>query len=338
MKKMAIILMPVLVWACRNDREQAYTSPNFELVRLAEGVYACIHQLGGKGICNVGIVDNGSETLIFDTFLSPGVAEEIPKIVEIKGLSPIRYVVNSHAHNDHIRGNQVFPEEVDIISTERTARLIREWEAEGLEAEKQYAPQVFHYYDSLFHSFTGDTSGREYAAIMMWRPYYEVLSESHRKVKTRLPNLYLDEQMNLDGPKRRIQLISRGAGHTESDLILYLPDDGIVFTADLVFYEMHPFMGQGFPEEWLKYLTYIENLEVSTVVPGHGAVCGRDGIAAMKAYIRSVDQLAMEMIENHIPIDTVSTIPIPEPFKEWWFEDFFASNLRFMYRNQAIRP
>ena len=321
--------------ACSNNQEQAFTSSNFELVRLADGVFACIHQFGGKAICNVGIVDNGKETLIFDTFLSPDVALETQEIVEIKGLSPIKYVVNSHAHNDHIRGNQVFPAETDIISTERTAQLIQEWEAAGIPEEQQYAPPLFHHYDSLYHAFSGDTTSREYAAIMMWRPYYEVLAESHIKVKTRIPNLFLDEQMNLDGPGRRVQLISKGAGHTESDMILYLPDDGIVFAADLVFYEMHPYLGHGFPDKWLDYLTYLENLEIAKVGPGHGAICGKEGITAMKSYINSIDQLAKEMVQNNIPVTQASTISIPETYKDWWFEEFFHSNLRFMYRNQV---
>lgn len=319
---------------CGERQIPDYLSPNFELVKLTDGVFACIHKFGGKAICNAGIIDNGNETLVFDTFLSPDVAEEIHTIVEFYGLSPIRYVVNSHAHNDHVRGNQVFSEDVDIISTRKTTELMKEWETIGLQEEKEYAPPLFAHWDSLFHSFTGDTTSREFTNILMWRPFYEVLAESHLKVKTRLPNLYFEDHAEFDGPDRKIRLISRGAGHTESDIILYLPDDQVLFAGDLVFYEMHPYMGQGIPDDWMEYLDYMEELDFEIIVPGHGQICGREGITAMKTYINSVDSLARNMIDQDLGIDKVPEIKIPGPYKAWWFEDFFTNNLSFMYRTR----
>jgi len=92
-------------------------SKHFKLEKLADGVYATIHKIGGHAICNAGIIDLGGKTVIFDTFLSPTAAKELLKIVKELKLSPIAYVVNSHYHNDHIRGNQVFGDNVIIIST-----------------------------------------------------------------------------------------------------------------------------------------------------------------------------------------------------------------------------
>jgi len=128
MKRVLWIASTVVLLGCGQKQIPDYLSPNFELVKLADGVFACIHKFGGKAICNAGIIDNGRETVIFDTFLSPDVAKEMQAIIECCNLSPVHYVVNSHAHNDHIRGNQIFSEDVDIISTRRTAELIEEWE------------------------------------------------------------------------------------------------------------------------------------------------------------------------------------------------------------------
>ena len=86
--------------------------------RLADGVYARILKFGGKAISNAGIIDNGKETFIFDTFLAPDVAEELVQAVEHLRLSPVKYVINCNSHNDQIRGNQVFSDEVKIIGTE----------------------------------------------------------------------------------------------------------------------------------------------------------------------------------------------------------------------------
>ena len=108
MKGFLWIVTLVALMGCNQRQIPAYVSSNFELIQLTEGVFACIHKFGGKAICNAGIIDNGNETIIFDTFLSPGVAEEFHSIMELYGLSPVRYVVNSHAHNDHLRGSRSY--------------------------------------------------------------------------------------------------------------------------------------------------------------------------------------------------------------------------------------
>lgn len=332
MKNLIIIFLLTGLLSCQQSQLPDYTSAHFEVHQLSEGVFACIHKFGGKAICNVGIIDNGKETIVFDTFLSPEAAEEIQNVVDFYGLSPIRYVVNSHAHNDHIRGNQVFSEEVDIISTAKTAELIHEWEKKEISAEKVYAPPMVALYDSLLLHFHGDTLERDYQKIQIWLPYFETLAESHLQIRTRLPNLIMKDSMSLDGPVRKVRLQTKGAGHTESDVILYLPDDGLIFTADLVFNDMHPYLGHGFPQEWITSLEYIEKLDFSTVVPGHGELSGKKEITAMKSYIRDLENLALEMIREDMTIGQVSEIQIPDAYQDWWFENFFVSNLQFMYR------
>lgn len=320
-----------LLFACSPQNKAEYYSSNFELIKLAEGVYSCIHKIGGKAICNVGIIDNGKETIIFDTFLSPKSAEEIPQIVAYYGLSPIKYVINSHFHNDHIRGNQVFPSEVNIISTTRTLELITENEPAQLEFETEFAIERFHHYDSLHKAFNGDTTSRKYLQIQMWRPYYETLSRSHVEVQTRLPTLTFENEKSLDGSTRKVQLISKGKGHTESDLILYLPEDKILFSGDLVFNNCHPYLGNGYPDEWKNWLNSILTMEINTVVPGHGKLGDKETVRQMVDYIGSVDKLAQSMIIDNIPLENVGDIEIPKSYSSWWFDRFFVPNLRFMY-------
>ena len=324
-------LLVILISGCGSGREEDFSSPNFTLQKLGEGVYACINKFGGEAICNAGIIDNGKETIIFDTFLSPDVAEEVVELVEKLGLSPISYVVNSHAHNDHVRGNQVFGENIPIIGTSRTAELIEQWESEGIPQEKEYAPALFAQWDSLYRVNRNDPSSRETMRIKMWRSYYRVLAESHLKVRTRIPDLIMEDSLELNGPDRRVVLLTRGTGHTESDVILHLPEDQILFTADLVFYEMHPYLGHGDPDSWLKYLDYMESLDFTTLVPGHGEVCGRDGIANMRSYISDLISLSEELVADQVPMDSLSTIPVPDRYTHWWFERFFTANLHYMF-------
>jgi glyoxylase-like metal-dependent hydrolase (beta-lactamase superfamily II) len=337
MKRIEFVIAVLLLCmiGCKPKLDYSYTSDDFEFEKLSEGVYACIHKFGGKAICNVGVIDNGEETFIFDSFLSPNVAKQLVDLVEKLGLSPIKYVINSHSHNDHIRGNQVFSNEVKIISTTKTAELIKKWEPLDIEEEKKYAPQRFQHFDSLYQTFEGDTNSREYLKIQMWRPYYEILSESHEQIKTRLPDLFVDEFQEFNGSKRRIQLISKGAGHTASDLVLYLPDDEILFSGDLVFNECHPYLAHGSLPGWKSWLNYLSSLKLTKVIPGHGQIGSKEIIETMNSYILSMENLASQLKNEGLELDDLKDTQIPYPYKDWWFDRFFESNLAFVFNSQT---
>src|SRR5260370_23916929 len=80
---------------------------DFQLVKVADGVYAAIAKSGGLASGNAGFVIGDDGVLIFDTFFTPAAIEEL--IAEIQTLTklPIKYAVNSHYHLDHTGGNQV---------------------------------------------------------------------------------------------------------------------------------------------------------------------------------------------------------------------------------------
>jgi glyoxylase-like metal-dependent hydrolase (beta-lactamase superfamily II) len=118
--------------AVMKDNETAPTSPHFRIEKLADGVYAAIHKDGGGAICNAGIVGLGDRTLVFDVFLTPQAARDLKVAAELLTRKPVTLVVNSHCHNDHIWGNQVFTAQADILSTVTTAEMIAH------EGQKEY--------------------------------------------------------------------------------------------------------------------------------------------------------------------------------------------------------
>jgi len=328
-KRFIFVLFIVILIAC--NREPALpVSVNFEVSRLADGVYALIHKTGGKAISNAGIIDLGDSTLIFDTFLSPSVAKEIPGIVNKLGLSPVKFVVNSHWHNDHIRGNQVFADDVKIISTRRTTELIEQNTPEHLAYEKVHAPARLAYYDSLLKSFKGDRNSREYQKILMWQPYYQVLTEENASVKTRLPDTFINKEKVIRGSKRSLTLFARGAGHTESDIILYLPGEKIVFSGDIVFKERNPYLADGNTDKLTEWLTFIVLLDPHLVVPGHGPPGDLRDVRIMFDYLDTLEKIAVQLLKENKPAEDGK---LPEPYDQWYYDRFTGWNLQFLMNN-----
>ena len=258
-------------------------------------------------------------------------AEELIGAVEQMKLSPIKYVINSHFDNDHVRGNQCFSSDVKILSTERTAQLIEEEEPKAIAEEEVYAKELYEYYDSLDRAFTGDTASREYMTIKMMKPYFEELSESHLKIRTRVPDTYVKNEMSLDGPRIKVILIEKGKGHTESDLIMYLPEEGILFAGDLVFNEGHPWLGYGYTEELKTRLTELELMKPKIVIPGHGDPGGIEAIISILEYIEDIERIAKEIMDAGGTLEDTGKVLMPEKYKDWILGNYFYSNLQFMF-------
>src|SRR5262245_11988679 len=101
--------------------EPQTAAKHFSLQQLAPGVWAAIqNDKGGHAISNAGIIDLGNKTLVFDAFMNPDAATELKQTAEQLTKHPVSFVINSHYHDDHIRGNQVFVPGASIISTEWT--------------------------------------------------------------------------------------------------------------------------------------------------------------------------------------------------------------------------
>jgi cyclase len=333
--KVFLLILTSLMSGCINNPKKELSPKNFDLVKISDGVFACIHKFGGKAICNSGIVDNGESTIIFDTFLSPDAAEELIETVKYLKLSPVKYVINSHYHNDHIRGNQSFSSGVKILSTKRTAELIEQEEPKEIAAEKIYAKKEYEHFDSLSRTFIGDTLSKEYQEIKMMKPYFDELSKSSEKIKTRLPDTYIVNEKSLNGSRRKVILLDKGKGHSESDLIMYLPEEGILFAGDLVFNKSHPYLGDGYPQSWKSILEELESIDIKVVVPGHGDLGGKETIGNMKNYIESIESIVKEMKDERKGSEDLVKVQIPERYKDWWLGDYFLSNLKFLFNTNV---
>jgi len=304
---------------------------HFRLERLADGVYAAVHADGGWMICNVGLVDLGERTLIYDTGLSPQAAVELrAAAVALTGRVPY-YVVNSHYHNDHIRGNQVFDDGL-LVSTAKTRGLIATRGPVSVEQDRKQAPEGIAETEALARS--EDPLERNEAALFL--PYWQAISASLPGLELRLPCLTFGDSLALHGSKRTARLLAL-AGHTESDCVLFLPEEGVVFCGDLLFVRSHPYLASGDPDAWLSSLDKIVGLGAEVYLPGHGPVGGRRDLDRMELYIRTLMELAREIAAKGKTVDDAAKVPVPESFADWALPSHFEYNLRFLYERVARR-
>jgi cyclase len=322
-----------------SDRTEAVlTSDHFVLEQIAEGVYAAVGRAGGPTASNAGIVDLGSQTLVFDAFELPDAADDLRTAAEHLTGRPASYVILSHSHSDHTIGCQAFGPEVPVLSTHVTREGIptsADWiryfkeNPDELEQATRDEREVL---DTLAGAGARANQMRTIARL-------EHLSAALPSLEFRLPELTFDDGLVFHGSQRTAELHVVAPGHTPSDAYLLLPKDRVLFMGDLGFFQAQPFMFYCDPEAWRTWLAAAERLEVDHFVPGHGPVGTRADVALLRRFIVDLQALVAQSLEKGLPLEAIPA-KLSEPFDAWIDASpaRWEANLSFMYERLSGRP
>lgn len=313
---------------------------HFTLHELAQGVYAAIASEPGFAISNAGIIELGERTLVFDTFLTPAAAEGLRRAAEQLTGKPVSLVINSHYHNDHIRGNQIFAPPAEIVSSTKTRQLFQTAVLDELYWDQENAPARLAVLKNELAAASDEATRQQIAdgkEHLIWVTYFQAITDSLPELELRQPTITFDTEMAFFGVRRQARLVSYGQGHTEDDAFLYLPEDGIAFLSDLLFVGCHPYLCDGDPLSWVAYLRRIAQLGLHTFIPGHGPVGSQADLLRMIDYIETLQELVKQVVASGGEAEQAASLPIPKPFSTWQFPRFFAANMRFLWGKLAER-
>jgi cyclase len=263
------------------------SGPAFEFVRITDDIY----HVRGTGTMAIGsnsvAIINESDVLLVDSHITPAAAWVLRE--ELRSLTdkPVRYVVNTHFHFDHAHGNQIYGPDVEIIGHEFTRRILSNPEAvfEG-RTYVGFTSNVPLLVEELRNQVEAAETSEERSRLEEQLQVQESYLEALATVDPTPPTLTLDTRMTLVRGGREIQLIFLGRGHTGGDLVVYLPEEGIVCTGDLLVDGL-AYMGDAYLDEWPDALERLKELEFNTVLPGHGdAFSDRERIDNFQLYLR----------------------------------------------------
>jgi cyclase len=271
-------------------------SVHFDLEPVAEGTWASVARPGRGGIGNAAIVSLGGEALVVDTHFAPAAARDLLRAAE-ELAGPVRHVVNTHWHGDHVHGNGVMPAEARIHATARTRELVANNGALRLQAFKESLDEERPRVHEL--RAKGDEEGAEALA--------QLIAEAPA-MELRLPDDTFDERIELG----RATALTFGGGHTESDAVVHIRDERVVVCGDLLVVGMQPWAGHGDPSAWVRILDRIEMLDAHTLIPGHGPVAGPEALTPLRDYLEALLELGDEA---------------PDRFAEWGQPEMWERNI-----------
>lgn len=300
------------------------SSVHFSVEVLGEHVFAAVHRSGGWAISNAGIVDLGDACLVFDTFLTIQAARDLRDAVGRLTNKPVRFVVNSHYHNDHIWGNQVFKPDALIVSSSKTLEQIR---VDGQDEFERYRDNSQKRLTELEGRLKHQAADQDSSAIEFWIEYYRGLVESMPLLSVQHPELTFERNLTIRGSDFEVELMTFTGAHTGSDTILWLPSSRIIFMADLLFVQCHPYLADGDAGQCLSVLEAITQMNPRTLVPGHGPVGGKDDVDAMKRYIIHCVDRAHRLLESGVTLEDRPSLTVPDEFSSWEYPKFYEANV-----------
>jgi cyclase len=302
---------------------------DFQLLKVADGVYAAIAKPGGLASGNAGFVIGDEGVLIFDTFFTPAALEEL--IGEIQALTklPIKFGVNSHYHLDHTGGNQVLSARgVPIIAhdnvlkwqTTKNKRFLQTPE----ELQKRRADAA-----KQLSEIPDDQKDKRAPLERLIRRLDATMA-----IKLTNPSVTFGAGIvRLYLGKREVVLATL-PGHTGGDVFAYVPDANVVFTGDLGWSKTLPNLVDATVNDWIPTLDKVlSQYPTAKFVPGHGNVAEAAEIKDFREYLDDLRTRVKQGIADGLTVDQAKEqLKLPEKYKSFAFQNFATPNVEDMYK------
>ena len=291
-------LFPAIIFSALLVIPLSAPAQNFDVQRLGDGVYAVVRREppGLMFDANNFFIINERDVIVVDANFSLASTREVLAALRKLTNKPVRYVVNTHWHDDHITGNQIYREafpNVEFIGHESAVTDMNEMGAKNRKGLQENTPRLIKLFRERVEknkNLAGqDLTAEERASYLKDAGLLERYSESIPSLQIIAPTLTVKDSLTLRRGARTVEVLHPGRGHTPADLVVYLPQEGILVTGDLVVHPV-PLVGStSLPADYAATLERLLNLNPKIIVPGHGAVMREDSY--MRRMVRMLDSI-----------------------------------------------
>jgi len=278
---------------------------------LGNNAFAWLQPDGGWGWSNAGLVVDGEESLLIDTLYDLSLTDTMLKAMRdaVSGIG-FNTLINTHSNGDHCNGNELVGH-AEIISSRATAEeLGRENPAmmAKLLEDAENMGELGQFFLHCFGQF------------------------NFNNINQTLPTRTFEGELQLKVGDKSVLLKQVGPAHTLGDTLVYVPADKLVFTGDILFIEGHPILWEGPVNNWIAACDYMLDLELETVVPGHGPITDKAGIRAVKTYLNYIRDEARKRYDAGMSVyDAAMDISLSD-YDSWGDAERIVVNTSVLYK------
>ncbi|MDO8567343.1 MAG: MBL fold metallo-hydrolase [Dehalococcoidales bacterium] len=237
---------------------------------------------------NPSYVTTSDGIVLIDTPMMPTDAVRWQKDLAKKGT--VRYIINTHHHLDHISGNVFFPGATVIAHAGAMEKY-------GSEA-RPGIPAI-----SLLRKSV-EQHDPEGVALL-------------KEDQFPPPSITFTDRLYLYVGKHTFELIHM-PGHTPSHIGVYIPQEKVFFAGDNFTYQTQPSFGHSVPQAWVKSLKQVEEMDIDTIVPGHGEICGKAEVKEFRKFVETCIKMVKDAMKRGLTKEQAA--------KELSFEKLYPKN------------
>lgn len=289
-------LLALLALACGAATAADYPW-TYQRVQVAEGIHAFIEPFGHAIVSSNTVAIVGEDAVaIVDTGHHPRLARAIAAEIRALTPKPVRYLVNTHWHNDHVSGNSeyvaAFPGAIVVAHAFTSAVMDKDVRAfQGPNCAPFLRDQSRPLRDALASGKGADgtplTDARRKRVERFVAEADAGIAEC-AEFRYRGVDLTFEDKLTLKLGKREVELIHWGRGNTGGDIVAWVPDAKVLAAGDLVVHPF-PFATQSYISEWAAVLKKLEATPFEAMIPGHGPVMrDRKYLAEIRQVMESI--------------------------------------------------
>jgi glyoxylase-like metal-dependent hydrolase (beta-lactamase superfamily II) len=283
-----------------------------EIVKIADGIYAALvsEPRYDPVESNAVILINDDSVLVVDANRTPAAARAT--IAEIRKLTnkPVRYVVNTHWHDDHIFGNQsyleVFPQ-VEFIAHHNTREDMKQLAFPHIQRGKERWSKVLAEAESQLAKGTkanGETmNAQEKAELREQLKVYREFLPKIQSIQLTLPTITFEQKLTLHQGSRTIEILNFGNGNTRGDVVVYLPQEKVLITGDLLVHPV-PYAYGSFIKDWVETMKRVREIDAQVIIPGHGPIMrDKEYLSLVIALLESVSGQVQDAVRRGLSLE-----------------------------------
>ncbi|MCH7836578.1 MAG: MBL fold metallo-hydrolase, partial [Chloroflexi bacterium] len=217
-------------------------------------------------VSNRGLIVGDDAAIAIDALFVPSMTKRYLRAIRRATKKRVSHLINTHHHIDHTGGNQFFPRSEIVAHVNAREEMIRF----GMPVERLQA-------------------------------FIPEFAEEYPDLRLVLPDTVYAGQMTMYQGDRAIELLYMGPAHTPGDTLIYLPREKVLFAGDVAFHYVVPGPFDCHVSGWIRVADRIANLDVETIVPGHGPIGTKAELREMRDYLALVRREARKLYQAGEP-------------------------------------